>query len=98
MLNSCKRWIGHFFALFTQAKSFRDNPLIGNRLLNRMGLHVIRIVIAHGFFWLRQQLLFYLVTTEERQQLRRQGFLETAPQKRPTMLTPPHTRDRIGPH
>jgi hypothetical protein len=75
MLNSCKRWIGHFFALFTQAKSFRDNPLIGNRLLNRMGLHVIRIVIAHGFFWLRQQLLFYLVTTEERQQLRRQGFL-----------------------
>lgn len=75
MLNSCLRWITDFFALFTQAKSFKDNAIIGNSLLNRLGLHILRLIIAHSFFYLRQQSLFFLISRDERQQLRQQGFL-----------------------
>lgn len=35
-----------FFAIFTGAKSFRDNPFIGSALLNRLGLHVFRVRLA----------------------------------------------------
>lgn len=73
--NSFSAWIRNFFALFTQAKSFRDNPVIGSTLLNRLGLHVVRVCLAHTFFWLRQQMLCFLISKPERQQLRRDGFL-----------------------
>ena len=39
--------------LFGTAKSFRDNPLIGSTRLNRLGLHAVRLVAAHGINRLR---------------------------------------------
>ena len=30
-------------AVFTGAKSFRDNPVLGSRWLNKHGLHVMRL-------------------------------------------------------
>lgn len=73
--DSCKRWIANFLSLFTQAKSFRDNPIIGNALLNRLGLHTLRVLLAHGIFCLRQSMLFFLIDATEREQLRKQGYL-----------------------
>ncbi len=73
--DSCKRWIANFLSLFTQTKSFRDNPIIGNAVLNRLGLHVLRVILAHGIFWFRQNILFFLVDSAERRQLRNQGYL-----------------------
>ena len=37
----------HVLALGTGAKSFADNPLIGSRRLNRLGLHTARFALAH---------------------------------------------------
>ncbi len=51
------------FALFTGAKSFRDNPVIGNPLLNKLGLHVIRILMSHGVMNLRMWMLSRGVST-----------------------------------
>lgn len=43
--------------LFTGAKSFRDNPLIGSRRLNETGLHVMRQSLAHqAAAWRRRRL------------------------------------------
>ncbi len=39
-------WPVWFFALFTQSKSFKANPFIGSQVLNRMGLHVFRVLAA----------------------------------------------------
>lgn len=43
--------------LFTQAKSFSKNPVLGNRWLNTLGLHVVRMVLAHGIMRMRMLLL-----------------------------------------
>lgn len=43
--------------IFTQAKSFSKNPVLGNRWLNRLGLHVARMILAHGIMRCRMQLL-----------------------------------------
>jgi hypothetical protein len=43
MASKPSRWLLaplHVLALGTGAKSFRDNPVIGNCTLNRLGLHV----------------------------------------------------------
>ena len=69
------RYLRYFFALFTQAKSFKDNPIIGNPLLNRCGLHILRILIAHGIIRFRQLLLFFLVPRKDRQQYFTQGYI-----------------------
>ena len=44
----------HLLALASGAKSFRDNPLIGSRPLNRAGLHVARLALTHGLMGLRR--------------------------------------------
>ena len=62
-------------ALLTPAKSFRDNPVIGSRLLNTLGLHLVRIVIARAFVWLRWLLLAPMVSRQTRQAFHRDGFL-----------------------
>ncbi|MBB2158461.1 phytanoyl-CoA dioxygenase [Gluconacetobacter diazotrophicus] len=51
---SCPIWA---LQLFTGAKSFRDNPLIGSRALNERGLHVLRQAMAHrATAWRRRRL------------------------------------------
>lgn len=66
----------HVASLFTGAKSFKDNPVIGSPLLNRLGLHVARVAIAHGIVRLRRLMLFWLVDAEARRAFARDGFLK----------------------
>jgi hypothetical protein len=61
--------------IFTGGKSFRDNPILGSRTLNRLGLHVARLVVGHGLTRLRHLMLAPLVPAEQRQAYRRDGFV-----------------------
>lgn len=47
----------YFLQLFSGAKSFEKNPLIGSRFLNGMGLHVLRVSLAMRMAdWRRRRL------------------------------------------
>ncbi len=43
--------------IFTQTKSFTKNPVLGNRWLNIMGLHIARMVLSHAIMRLRMLML-----------------------------------------
>jgi len=62
-------------ALATKAPAFRKNPVLGSRLLNRLGLHVIRVVLAYGATHVRWFTLKHLVPESERRAFHRDGFL-----------------------
>ncbi len=64
-------WI---LAIFTSAKSFRDNPIIGSRLLNGAGLHIIRVLTARAITWVRWLILSPLASKDIRKQLHENGF------------------------
>lgn len=64
-----------FLALFTGAKSFRDNAILGSPLLNRTGLHVWRLTAAHALARWRRARLAHLVPDALRQQFERDGFI-----------------------
>jgi hypothetical protein len=64
-----------FVELFTWAKSFRQNPIIGSYWLNRCGLHVARVAIAHALFRFRLLLLAPLVPATDRKEFLRNGFI-----------------------
>ena len=61
--------------LVTTSKSFEANPIIGSLLLNRLGLHVIRLVLSHSVMGLRMYLLSWQVSKEDRQFYRKNGYL-----------------------
>ena len=61
--------------LFTGAKSFRDNPVIGSTVLNRMGLHVIRLMIAAAITKFRYLCLAPLMDKPERKSFSENGYL-----------------------
>jgi hypothetical protein len=63
-------------ALGTGAKSFVDNPIIGSRRLNRRGLHVARLRLAHRLAWSRRRRLAAAVPKDWREQFDREGFVE----------------------
>jgi len=65
-------WLLEIFGI---AKSFRNNPIIGNRVLNRIGLHVARVLLAHAMTNFRWWLLAPLLPPEQRRQFRKNGFL-----------------------
>lgn len=65
-------WIA---TLFTTAKSFRDNPLIGSRLANRLGLHVVRVLLAEALTRFRWWLLRPLLAAGLRRAFHRDGLL-----------------------
>jgi len=75
------RWIGWwrgpywFLALFTGAKSFADNPLLGSVRLNRLGLHVCRVRAAHWMASKRRRRLAHLIPDDLRDQFDRDGFI-----------------------
>jgi hypothetical protein len=62
-------------AVATSAKSFRDNPVIGSPALNRWGLHVRRVKLAHHLAWWRRKRLEHLVSAEDRDAFIRDGFV-----------------------
>src|SRR6201998_2971836 len=65
----------HVAALATGAKSFRDNPVIGSPALNRAGLHVARVRLAHRMAEWRRRRLSDLVCEEDRAAFERDGFI-----------------------
>src|SRR5271168_5538393 len=65
----------HVAALATGAKSFRDNPVIGSPALNRAGLHVARVRLAHRVAEWRRQRLSALVCDEDRAAFERDVFI-----------------------
>jgi hypothetical protein len=62
-------------ALFTGAKSFVDNPILGSRRLNRLGLHAWRVRLAHDMAHLRRTKLSKSVDPEFRSQFDESGFV-----------------------
>ena len=62
--------------LFGMSKSFKDNPILGSRMLNRLGLHVARLVLAHGVTRFRWWLLAPLASREHRRAFHQRGFVE----------------------
>ena len=65
-------WI---LALFTGAKSFADNPIIGSRRLNRAGLHSLRVKAAHALAQSRRRRLARMLPGHLREQFDRDGFI-----------------------
>lgn len=61
--------------VFSWEKSFRKNPIIGNYWLNKCGLHVMRVILAHLLFNFRLWLLSPLVAKADRQAFRENGFV-----------------------
>jgi hypothetical protein len=64
-----------FLALFTEAKSFADNPILGSPALNRAGLHVWRLRAAHALAGWRRKRLASPVPMELRERFDRDGFV-----------------------
>jgi hypothetical protein len=65
----------HVAALATGAKSFRDNPVIGSPRLNRAGLHVARVRLAHRMAEWRRERLASLISEDDRAAFARDGFI-----------------------
>jgi hypothetical protein len=62
--------------LFTSAKSFIDNPLIGSARLNALGLHAARVRAAHAMARWRRAGLAAHVQPDERDSFQRDGVVE----------------------
>lgn len=62
-------------SLVTPAKSFKSNPVIGSHFLNTCGLHIVRVLLARGFVWLRWFLLSPLMPRGARKQFHCDGFV-----------------------
>lgn len=68
-------WPLWLFELLSGGKSFKDNPIIGSYWLNRLGLHVLRYVLAHLLASIRRLWLARQVPAPLRAQFRRDGYL-----------------------
>ncbi len=65
-------WI---IALVTQAKSFTANPVIGSKILNICGLHVLRILLARASTHFRWLLLSLFMPKNLRHDFHKNGFI-----------------------
>lgn len=63
------------FGLITTTKSFKDNPIIGSVVLNRMGLHVIRVVLSHIIMRARMWMLVLPISPEDRKAYFKDGYI-----------------------
>ena len=66
----------YVFELFTSTKSFRGNPIIGSKTLNRCGLHVIRMILSHAIMYARMWMLTSGISAEDRKKYFKEGYLE----------------------
>jgi Phytanoyl-CoA dioxygenase (PhyH) len=62
-------------AVFTGAKSFVDNPILGSKRLNGAGLHPWRLKAAHRLAAWRRSRLAHLAPADVRAQFDRNGFV-----------------------
>ena len=65
----------YFIQLFSTAKSFKTNPIIGNRILNYMGLHVIRVILSQGIMRFRMALLSFSIPKSLKQEYYKNGYM-----------------------
>ncbi len=63
----------------TQAKSFRDNPVIGSRRLNAWGLHTARVSLAYRMAQSRRERLADTIAPADRTAFERDGFIVRHP-------------------
>jgi hypothetical protein len=63
------------FSLLSGAKSFRDNPVIGSRRLNQLGLHVGRIRLADALTGQRRQRLGRQLSAADRAHYAEHGYV-----------------------
>ena len=63
------------FEILTTAKSFYANPIIGSPLLNRLGLHIVRVVLSHSVMTARMWMLALPLSSEDRKAYFRDGYL-----------------------
>ncbi len=61
--------------VFWVTKSFERNPILGSSTLNRLGLHVTRVVLAHGVTRLRWLLMAPLMPAALKRQYFKDGYL-----------------------
>jgi ectoine hydroxylase-related dioxygenase (phytanoyl-CoA dioxygenase family) len=64
-----------FIAVFSTAKSFSANKVLGNRMLNRIGLHAVRYCLAHLFGWLRILQMRRFVSSEHAREYQENGVV-----------------------
>lgn len=62
-------------SVLTPSKSFRDNPVIGSVILNRLGLHIIRVLLARAVVQLRWWVLMPLCPRKLRKAFHQNGFM-----------------------
>ena len=66
----------YFFSqLFSAAKSFEANPLIGSARLNALGLHKTRVAVAYRRAQARRAKLSKFISAEDRKAFERDGFV-----------------------
>lgn len=65
----------YFAQIFTGAKSFSANPVIGNHVLNVLGLHVFRTVLAAAVSRFRFACLSSFASKQQRQAFHRDGYV-----------------------
>lgn len=63
-----------FFALFSEEKSFRDNPILGNFWLNRLGLHTLRVKVASQSAAFRRVFLEQYLCKQKQREYQENGF------------------------
>jgi hypothetical protein len=54
-------------SIFSTAKSYRTNPVIGSPVRNCRGLHVLRVVLSHACYRLCLWLLLWGIRKQTRQ-------------------------------
>lgn len=74
-MKSWTRYPVWFVELFTGAKSFNANPLIGSDRLNRYGLHAVRVWLAYWMSRLRMAMLAPGVPGVDREQFQQYGYV-----------------------
>jgi hypothetical protein len=65
-----------FLQLATSAKSFADNPLIGSKRLNHLGLHVSRVRLAHAMADRRRSRLAKRIPAALQREFAENGFIQ----------------------
>jgi hypothetical protein len=65
----------HFLQLFSSAKSFEKNTILGNGYLNKKGLHIWRVALAQRLAAKRRRKLAHLIPKEQQAAFERDGFV-----------------------
>jgi hypothetical protein len=75
-LSNIAMWPIWTVELFTTAKSFSANPIIGSKTLNRWGLHVARVRLAQLMTRWRWLFMGWLLPADIKRQFREQGYVK----------------------